>query len=57
MSGRRIVQKTVRKDEGLPSTQPQTDDLSAGMTLKPGLYLIRLTQNGRSVTSRVTVVR
>jgi hypothetical protein len=51
VSGRRIVQKVV---SGL---RPPPVNLSEGVTLKPGLYLIRLTQAGRSVTTRVTVVR
>ena len=50
VSGRRIIRKLVsRKDPPV--------NLSEGVTLKPGLYIIRLTQGDRSVTARVTVVR
>lgn len=51
VSGRRIVHKVVS------GMGPRSVNLSEGVTLEPGLYLIRLTQGDRSVTSRVTVVR
>ncbi|HVP14362.1 MAG TPA: T9SS type A sorting domain-containing protein [Terriglobales bacterium] len=51
VSGRRIEERIV---SGLG---PQTVDLSAGSSLKPGLYVIRLSQSGRDVTKRVTIVR
>ena len=35
----------------------RTVDLAAGARLSPGVYIIRLTQSGRSKVKRVTVVR
>jgi hypothetical protein len=32
-------------------------NVSEGLTLEPGVYLVRLTQGDKSLTSRVTVVR
>ena len=32
-------------------------DVSEGLTLEPGVYLVRLTQGTRSLTTRVTVIR
>jgi len=51
VTGRRVREQTVS------GTGPQTVDLAAGPPLAPGLYLIRLTQAGRSTVKRVSVVR
>jgi hypothetical protein len=51
LAGRRITEKHVS------GAGPQSVQLSEGFTLKPGLYLIRLTQGGRSTTAHMVVVR
>src|SRR5262245_30259466 len=51
VSGRRVRERTV---SGLGE---QTIDLGSGEPLRAGVYLIRLTQGGKSSVSRVTVVR
>ncbi len=51
VAGRRVAERDVS------GVGPQSVQLSEGVKLKPGLYLIRLTQNGVSLTTRVSVVR
>jgi hypothetical protein len=51
VSGRRIREHTVA------GPGRQTVDLAAGSRLAPGLYIVRLTQNGQSVVKRASVVR
>jgi len=51
VSGRRVCAKAVTG----PGTQ--LVNVSAGLALEPGLYLVRLTHGGRSLTARVVVMR
>ncbi len=51
VSGRRVRDREVTGAGG------HTVDLAAGPALKPGLYLIRLTQGGLTAVRRVSVVR
>src|SRR5262245_12674733 len=51
VAGRRVREQTV---SGIGR---QTVDLVAGARLAPGVYLVRLTQHGRSVVMRASVVR
>ncbi len=50
VAGRRVCERTVAV------AGPQVVDLSEGLTLEPGVYIIRLTRGDRHLTSRVTVV-
>jgi hypothetical protein len=51
VSGRRVSERSVS------GAGRQTVDLAAGRRLPPGVYVIRLTQNGESVVKRASVVR
>jgi len=51
ISGRRVRERSVT------GVARQTVDLAAGTRLWPGVYLIRLTQAGRSTVRRASVVR
>ncbi|MEK7331479.1 MAG: T9SS type A sorting domain-containing protein, partial [Candidatus Eisenbacteria bacterium] len=51
VAGRRVREQTVT------GAGPQTLDVAAGVRLPPGVYLVRLTQAGKSVATRVSVVR
>jgi hypothetical protein len=51
ISGRRVRERSIA------GAGRQTLDLAAGARLSPGVYLIRLTQAGRSMVRRASVVR
>ena len=51
VSGRRVRERAV------VGPGRQTVELAAGSRLPPGLYIVRLTQNGQSVVKRASVVR
>jgi type IX secretion system substrate protein len=51
ISGRRVRERSIS------GAGRQTVDLAAGARLPPGVYVIRLTQDGRSTVKRVSVVR
>ena len=51
VSGRRL------REQEVGAAGSQVVNLGAGLRLEPGLYLVRLTQEGRTLTARVTVVR
>jgi hypothetical protein len=51
VSGRRVREQTVS------GTGRHTVNLAAGVHLAPGVYLVRLTQAGKSVVMRASVVR
>ena len=51
VSGRRLGERPVA------GAGPHLVDVSAGLTLERGIYLVRLTHGGRRLTARVTVVR
>jgi len=52
--GGRVVE---RRDVGALGAGRHTVDLSAGRSIAPGVYLVRVTQGEQSVTNRVSVVR
>jgi hypothetical protein len=51
VAGRRLATRTVS------GAGEHLVDLSQGLALEPGVYLVRLTRSGRSLTTRVTIVR
>ena len=51
VAGRRLREQTVS------GVGRQTVDLAAGVRLAPGVYLVRINQDGRSVVMRASVVR
>lgn len=51
VSGRRLADRLVT------GAGAQVVNLAEGRTLEPGVYLVRLTQGGRSLTARVSIVR
>ena len=51
VAGRRLGERPVT------GAGPHLVDVSAGLTLEPGVYLVRLTQGDKRLTARVTVVR
>lgn len=53
VSGRRVFRQTL---DGLGAGR-HTVDLASGLELAPGVYLIRLTHEGRRVTARGAIVR
>ena len=51
IAGRRLSERAVT------GTGRQTIDLASGALLAPGVYLVRLTQGGRSIVRRVSLLR
>ena len=51
VAGRRLGERQVA------GAGPHRVSISEGLALEPGVYLVRLTRAGRSLTTRVTVVR
>jgi hypothetical protein len=51
VSGRRVIERTVT------NRRSETIDLASAGRLPPGVYLLRLSQAGRSVVRRVSVIR
>ena len=47
----------IVREHSITGAGRKTLDLAAGPRLSPGVYLIRLTQAGRSTVKRVSVVR
>lgn len=53
IAGRRVLAREIAPG----AAASQLVNLTAGAALRPGLYLVRLTQAGRSVTARAAIVR
>jgi hypothetical protein len=51
VAGRRLAERQVS------GAGAHTVDVSAGLALEPGVYLVRLTHGDQSLTARVTVIR
>jgi hypothetical protein len=54
VAGRRVCERTVN---GSATSGRRTVDLTAGARPAAGVYLVRLTQDGRSVVRRVSILR
>jgi hypothetical protein len=57
ITGRRVSERAVSWSSEGGGSARQTIDLAQGARLPAGVYLVRLTQNGRSIVRRVSIVR